>query len=166
MASMLRWLLVYSLCRPLVETVHALLHSIGDTRGFAAFVAVQTGILVVAAPLLTLSLGVEGTALAANLAALVGTVLALRRSRRHAEVPWVPSFAPPLLAAAAAAALRLWAGPLIDGFPAPLGLGLGTALFGLAYGAVLLGLERRTLPNELRTLHRLLRKDGDGDRSN
>ena len=103
LASLLRWLLLYSLCRPLLETVQALLRSIGDTRGFAAFAAVQAGVLVVAAPLLTSSLGVEGTALSMNLAALVGTVLALRRSGRYAEVPWMRSFAPPLLAAAAAA---------------------------------------------------------------
>ena len=94
-----------------------------------------------------------------NLAALVGTVLALRRSRRYAEVPWVRSFAPPLLAAAAAAALRLWVTPLIEEFPELVALILGAALFGLAYGAALLGLERRTLLHELRTLRRVLRKE-------
>ena len=159
LASLLRWLLLYSLCRPLLETVQALLRSIGDTRGFAAFAAVQAGVLVVAAPLLTRSLGIEGAALAVNLAALVGTVLALRRSGRYAEVPWVRSFAPPLLAAAAAAALRLWAGPWIEGLPELAALILGTALFGLAYGAALLGLERRALLNELHTLWRVLRKE-------
>ena len=152
LATILRWLLLYSLCRPLLETVLALLRSIGDTRGFAVLAAVQAGVLVVAAPLLTGRMGIEGTALAVNLAALVGTVLALRHSRRHAEVPWFRSFAPPMLAAAAAAALRLWASPFIDGFPDPAALVLGTALFGLAYGATLLGLERRTLVRELRTL--------------
>ena len=159
LASILRWLLVYSLCRPLLETVQALLRSIGDTRGFAAFAAVQAGVLLLAAPLLTRDMGIEGTALAMNLAALVGTVLALRRSSRYAEVPWVRSFAPPLLAAAAAAALRLWAAPLIKEFPELVALILGAALFGLAYGAALLGLERRTLLNELRTLRRVLRKE-------
>ena len=162
LASLLRWLLVYSLCRPLVETVHALLQSVGDTRGFAAIAAVQAGILVVAAPLLTRSLGIEGTALSMNLALLVGTVLALRRSSRYAEVPWIRSFAPPLLAAAAAAALRLWAAPFIDGFTEPLAFVLGTALFGLAYGAALLGLERETLLNELRTLRQVLKRERDG----
>ena len=155
----MRWLLLYSLCRPLLETVLALLRSIGDTRGFAAFAAVQAGVLVVAAPLLTRSLGVEGTALSMSLAALVGTVLALRRSGRYAEVPWVRSFALPLLAAAAAAALRLWAGPYMEGLPDLLALVLGAAIFGTAYSAALLGLERRTLPNELRTLWRMLRKE-------
>ena len=160
LASILRWLLVYSLCRPLAETVHALLRSTGDTREFAALVAVQAALLVVAAPLLTGGMGIEGTALAVNLAALAGTVLALRRSRRYAEVPWVRSFAPPLLAAAAAAALRLWAGPLIEGLPELVSLVLGVAIFGIAYGAALLGLERRTLPGELRTLRRTLLEKG------
>ena len=166
LASLLRWLLVYSLCRPVLEAVRSLLQSIGDPRGFAAFSAVQAGVLVIAAPLLTRDMGVEGTALAMNLAALVGTVLALRRSGRYAEVPWVRSFAPPLLAAAAAAALRLWAGPLIEGLPGPAALILGAALFGIAYGAALLGLERKTLVNELRTLWRVLRKGEGGERRN
>ena len=161
LASILRWLLLYSLCRPLLETVLALLRSIGDTRGFAALAAVQAGILVVAAPLLTGRMGIEGAALAVNLAALVGTVLALRLARRYAEVPWVRSFAPPLLAAAAAAALRLWAGPFMEGLPELAALVLGGALFGLAYGAALLGLERRTLVRELRTLGQVLRKRDD-----
>ena len=158
LASILRWLLLYSLCRPLLETAQALLRSIGDTRGFAGFAAVQAGVLVVAAPLFTLGMGIEGTALAMNLAALVGMVLALRRSGRYADVPWTRSFAPPLLAAAAAGALRLWATPLIEGFPEPAALVLGAGLFGLAYGTALLGLERHTLPNELRTLVQVLGK--------
>ncbi len=159
LASILRWLLIYSLCRPVVEAVRSLLQSIGDPRGFAAFSAVQAGLLLVAAPALTHTQGIEGTAMAMNLAALVGTVLALRHSRRYAEVPWIRSFAPPLLAAAAAAALRLWAGPFIEGFPATAALILGAALFGLAYGAALLSLERRTLLNELRTLRQVLGKE-------
>ena len=152
LATILRWLLVYSLCRPVLEAVRSLLQSIGDPRGFAAFVAVQSGVLLVTAPTLTHTQGIEGTAMAMNLAALVGTVLALRRSSRYAEVPWVRSFAPPLLAAAAAGALRLWAAPFIEGFTELVALVLGAGLFGLAYGAALLALERRTLLNELRTL--------------
>ena len=159
LASILRWLVVYSLCRPVLEAVRSLLQSIGDPRGFAAFSAVQAGVLLVAAPALTHTQGIEGTAMAMNLAALVGTVLALRRGRRYAEVPWIRSFAPPLLAAAAAAALRLWAAPFMEGFPELAALFLGGALFGLTYGAALLGLERRTLLNELRTLRQVLRKD-------
>ena len=45
MASILRWLLLFSLCRPLLEAAHALLRSIGDPRGSAAFVAVQAVVL-------------------------------------------------------------------------------------------------------------------------
>ena len=117
MASILRWLLLFSLCRPLLEAVHALLRSIGDPRGSAAFVAVQAAVLLVAAPLLTRDFAIEGTAMAMNLAALLGTLVALHRSARHVEVPWLRSIAPPLLAAGVAAGARLAAGPLIEGFP-------------------------------------------------
>ena len=129
MASILRWLLLFSLCRPLLEVVHAMLRSIGDPRGSALFASVQAGLLLVAAPLLTRSHAIEGTAMAMNLAALAGTVVALHRSGRFVDVPWVRSMTPPVLAAAVAAGARLLAGDFIGGLSTPVGLVLGGALF-------------------------------------
>ena len=152
MASILRWLLLFSLCRPLLEAVHALLRSIGDPRGSAAFAAVQAAVLLLAAPLLTRSHAIEGTAMAMNLAALAGTVVALHRSARFVDVPWVRSMTPPLLAAAVATSARLVASDLINGFSTPVALVLGAAFFVFFYAVALLGMERRTLLNEMRTL--------------
>ena len=156
MASILRWLLLFSLCRPLLEAVHALLRSIGDPRGSAAFVALQGTVLLFAAPLLTRSHAIEGTAMAMNLAAFVGIVAALYRTARFVEVPWVRSIAPPLLAAGAAAAARLGAGPLLEGFPTAAALVLGGGIFVCSYGIALLCMEGRALLDELRTLRGLL----------
>ena len=157
MASILRWLLLFSLCRPLLEAVHALLRSIGDPRGSAAFVAVQAAVLLAAAPLLTRDFAIEGTAMAMNLAALAGTVVALHRSARHVEVPWVRSIAPPLLAAGVAAGARLAAGPLIEGFPTAVAFVLGAGIFVCSYGVALLAFEGRGLIEELRTFRGILR---------
>ena len=152
MASILRWLLLFSLCRPLLEVVHAMLRSIGDPRGSALFVSVQAGLLLVAAPLLTHSHAIEGTAMAMNLAAMAGTVVALHRSARFVEVPWVRSIAPPLLSTGAASAVRLAVGPLLEGFPTAVAFVLGAGLFVLSYGVALLCMEGRGLLNEVRTL--------------
>ena len=166
MASILRWLILFSLCRPLLEAVHALLRSIGDPRGSAAFVAVQAAVLLAAAPLLTRSHAIEGTAMAMNLAALVGTLVALHRSARFVEVPWLRSMTPPLVAAGVACAARLAAAPLIEGFPTAVALLLGAGLFVFSYGIALFCMEGRGLLKELRTLGRVFRKDslteGDG----
>ena len=166
MASILRWLVLFSLCRPLLEAVHALLRSIGDPRGSAAFVAVQAAVLLAAAPLLTRSHAIEGAAMAMNLAALVGTLVALHRSARFVEVPWLRSMSPPLVAAGAACAARLAAGPLLEGFPTAIVLLLGAGLFVCSYGIALLCMEGRGLLNEMRTLGRIFRKgaltEGDG----
>ena len=160
MASILRWLLLFSLCRPLLEAVHALLRSIGDPRGSAAFAAVQAAVLLVAAPLLTGSHAIEGTAMAMNLAALAGTLAALYRSARFVDVPWLRSLAPPLVAAAAAAGVRVAAGPLIEGLPTAAALVLGAGVFVLSYGIALLCMEGRGLLNELRTLRQVFGKSG------
>ena len=159
MASILRWLILFSLCRPLLEAVHALLRSIGDPRGSAAFVGVQAALLLVAAPLLTRSHAIEGTAMAMSLAALVGTIIALHRSSRFVEVPWLRSIAPPLLAAGAATGARLAAGPLIEPFPTTLAFLLGGGLFVFSYGAALLCMEGRALLSEVRTLFRTLHEE-------
>lgn len=162
MVPILRFLLLFSVCRPLLEAVQALLRSIGDPRGFAALVSVQAAVLLVAAPLLTRSFGIGGTAAAMSLTALIGTVLALRRSSRFVDVPWVRSFAPPLAAAALAAVLRFTAGSFIESLPGLAALVLGIAIFSFAYGAALLALEGRTLLDELRTLRGVFKKDGAG----
>ena len=152
MASILRWLLIFSLCRPLLEAVHALLRSIGDPRGSAVFAGVQAAVLLVAAPLLTRSHAIEGTAMAMNLAALLGTLVALHRSARFVDIPWVRSIAPPMVAAGVAIAARLAAGQLFEGFSTPVGLVLGATFFVLSYLLTLVAIEGRALLDQLRTL--------------
>ena len=159
MAQILRFLLLYSLCRPLLEAAQTLLRSIGDPRGFAAIYAAQVATILVAAPLLTHAFAVKGTAMAMSLTALIGMLLALGRSNRYVDVPWVRSFAPPLLAAAGTAAIRWAADPFINTVQDLPALILGIVIFVFAYGAALLALERGTLLNEMRTLRSALRNE-------
>ena len=129
MVPILRILLLYSLCRPLLEAFQTLLRSTGDPRGFAAVFSIQAALLLVAAPFLTYTMGVEGTAWAMNLTTIVGLVIALRRSTRYVNVPWVSSLVPPLAAAGGATGLRLAAEPLMVGLFDILGSGLGNNFF-------------------------------------
>ncbi|MDP6776742.1 MAG: polysaccharide biosynthesis C-terminal domain-containing protein, partial [Candidatus Latescibacteria bacterium] len=163
MASILRWLVIFSLCRPVQDDVHSLLLGIGQPRRIVQFVAIQAGILFLAAPLLTRSLGVKGTALSMDVMAAVGIVLALRCASRYVDVPWIRSLAPPLLSAAAALVLRLTlSGPLAR-LPDLVGLLAGGAVFLVLYGAALLAMERRTLLDEFRTVWVSIRSGDDPD---
>ena len=151
-----RCLLLFSLCRPVVDTAQALLRSVGDPRGIFWFELSQAILLVVAAPLLTLRMGVRGTALAMGLMALVGVVLAMRRTGKFTDVPLVRTFAPAVVAASAATGVRLLLGGLLDGLPPILLLVGGCTLFGLAYAIFLLAIEGKSLLAELSTLRRSL----------
>ena len=56
----LRALLLFTVCRPLIEAVFALLRSIGDARGIVGFTAFQVLVLAVLAPTLTFQMGDRG----------------------------------------------------------------------------------------------------------
>lgn len=163
MASVLRWLAVYSLCRPVQDDVHSLLLGIGQPRRIVRFIAIQAGILLLLAPLLTRSLGVRGTALSMDAMAGVGIVLALRCAARYVDVSWTRTLAPPLLSAAAALALRLaLSGPLAR-LPDLAALLAGGTVFLVLYAAALLAMERRTLLDEFRTIWVSIKSGGDPD---
>ena len=160
--GILRLLVIYSICRPLQETVHALLRGIGDARGMVGFALVQTLLLLVAAPLLARSHGLEGVAIGMNGVALVGIALAFGRVARFVDVPWARTLAPPLLAGVAGFGLRLGAEEVIAPLPDLPAVVAGVACFGLGYALVLFALERDSLMAEFRTLVAVLRKGEDG----
>lgn len=160
-----RCLLLFSLCRPVVDTAQALLRSVGDPRGIFWFELVQAILLVVAAPLLTLQLGVRGTALAMGLMALVGVVLAVRRTGRYADVPALSTFGPALLAASVAAGIRVSLGGFFDSLQIAAALPLGIGVFAAAYCTALLAVERQMLLKELGTLWNALTATGQSPTS-
>ena len=155
--GVLRFLVIYSICRPVLESVHALLRGIGDARGMIGFAAVQAAILLGAAPVLAKSHGIEGVAVSMNLMALAGTALALRRVVRYVDVPWMRTLAPPLVAGSAAAAIRIYAEPAIAALPDLLAVVAGITCFAAGYAALLFALERGSLVAECRTLLAVLR---------
>ena len=157
--GVLRFLVIYSICRPLLEAVHALLRGIGEARGMIGFAAVQAVVLLLATPLLADSYGIEGVAMGMNMTALIGATLGLRRISRHVDVPWMRTLAPPLLAGVAATAIRIYAEGFIGEFPNLLALISGIACFSVCYVVFLFALEGRTLVGEFRTLLAVLRNN-------
>ena len=161
MVPALRYLILYSACRPLLDDIHALLMGVGDPKRVVGFTSVQAGLLLLSAPLLTSRLGIEGTALSMDLMALIGLVLALYFIRRYVDLPLASTFVPPLVAGCVGGVARLGVADAAARLPLPLAVITGGAIFSLAYAATLLALERRALLDELRTVWTALRAGPD-----
>ena len=158
-APLLQMLVVYSLCRPVLEDLYALFQGLGDLKGIILFASVQAGLLIVLVPLLIQPLGPIGAAIGMDLAVMAGLALAVRRATRYVDVPWLRTALPPLLSATAALAVRLAVGRFIEPLSPPLAILSGIVCFSLVYAAVLLALEGRTLLDEFRTVRNSFRKE-------
>ena len=156
MVPVVRCLVLFSLCRPVLDTAQALLRSVGDPRGIFWFELTQALFLLATGPALIQRLGIEGMALVVGVMAAIGTVMALIRTGRYADVPALGTFGPALLAAAAATAVRMALAGALGELPTLAALPLGMAIFAIAYAAVLFAVERRALLNELATLRTLM----------
>lgn len=152
LVPILRWLVVYSLCRPLLDDVYTLFLGMGKPNIFAQITAIQAGLLLFLAPILTGRFGPEGAAMSMGLMALVGIVLAFRAASRHVDIPWYRAFVPPLLAAGAAFAVRLAFADFVGSLPTLLSLIAGAILICSTYGLGLLVLEGRELREEFQRL--------------
>ena len=152
LVPVLRWLILYSLCRPALDDVYFLLYGVGEPRLITRYVSLQAGSLLVLAPLLTTHLGTEGAAIGMDAAVLAGILVAMRAVRKHVDIAWMRVFGPPLIAGAAAAALRLAVADQIAALTAYAALISGTAVVGAAYASVLILLERRELTAEFHLL--------------
>ena len=95
---LLQSLIVYSLCRPILDDLHALFYSVGSPLSIARFAAIQGLILLILAPLLAREMGIYGIALSMNIMAFVGLILALIFARRFVDIPITKTFGPPLIA--------------------------------------------------------------------
>ena len=161
MVPVLRYLILYSLCRPLLDDIHTLFLAVGASKSIAGFASVQAGLLLIVAPILTSRLGVEGTAISMDVMALIGLALALRYTRKYVDLPLAPTFVPPLIAACVGLGVRLSVAEPIAHLPDLIEVIAGGLIFSLAYAAALFSIERRTLVEELRTVWTALRAGTD-----
>jgi O-antigen/teichoic acid export membrane protein len=156
MVSPLRWLLVYSLLRPIYDDTGAFFTAIGKPRTISLILATQAVIMFFLVPLLTWYFGIVGTAVAADIVMLVGVVLAYRKVSEHIDLPYTKIFVMPLVCVIIAY-LSYY---LIDrhvSFSLPIvNLMAGAGFFLAVYCAVLMYFER----DEVRKFFKLATEKG------
>lgn len=106
-AALLRFLIVYSVLRPLLDDAGALFTAIGQPRRITLVLGAQAVILIVAATPLTLALGTSGTAIGVGIAFACGIVLAYHLVARAIPLDLARLFLPALVAALGSTALYL-----------------------------------------------------------
>ena len=156
-APLLQWLIIYSLCRPLLDDVHALFYSIGSPKSIAKFSAAQALILLILAPYLAHHLDAIGIAISMNAIAIVGLILALILVRAYVDIPIAKTFAPPLIAAAIGTGMHFAFAEWLNTLPILMGVLAGSAIFTLSYSIGLLLVERKTLIDEIKTVIRTIK---------
>jgi PST family polysaccharide transporter len=156
-AIFVRALLVVVVCRPFFEDLAALLGAIGRPR--LAAVASWSGALTLlglGAPL-TVAAGGVGAAVAVGLAYLVATLVAYRCVRGVVALPVVEVVGPVALAFLVGGVVAVVVAAVVGDLVLPVRLALEAGLPLLAFGAVLLLLERRRLIDRVRDALRLAR---------
>jgi len=158
-AVLLRYLIVYSVLRPLLDDTGALFAAIGQPRRITLVLITQAVTLAVVATPLTLALGAVGTALGVGVAFIVGIGLTYRFVSQTLTINLPRVFLPPAFATAGSLALYWGLTRLVDLNVLPLLLRVlvkGGAAAGIFFVLVLL-LEQRTLLERISYIWSLLR---------
>ena len=158
-AVLLRYLIVYSVLRPLLDDTGALFAAIGQPRRITLVLISQAVTLVAVATPLTLTLGAAGTAVGVGVAFVVGIGLTYWFVSKTLIINLVRVFAPPTLATISTLALYWILTHLVDLNVLPLllrVLGKGGFAAGVFFAIILL-LEQRALFERIGYIWRLLR---------
>jgi len=156
-APLLQWLIIYSLCRPILDDVHALFYSAGSPKSIAKFASAQALILLILAPYLAHHMDEIGIAISMNAIALVGLILALILVRTYVDIPIAKTYAPPLIAAAIGTGMHFASAEWLNTLPILIGVLAGSTIFTTGYGIGLLIVERKTLIDEIKTVIRAIK---------
>ncbi|MEW5718219.1 MAG: polysaccharide biosynthesis C-terminal domain-containing protein, partial [Chloroflexota bacterium] len=157
-AILLRFLIAYSLLRPLLDDTGALFVAIGQPKRVTIVLTTQAALLILAATPLTLTLDAIGTSIGVGVAFVVGIALTYRFVSQTIPIDLARVFAPAIIAAAGSSVFYLFLARLFDFNLLPLLLrvivkgGLAASIF---FAMVLL-LERRALFDRVNYVRRLL----------
>ena len=158
-APLLRFLVAYSVLRPLLDDTGAFFNAIGRPKRITFVLVFQAITLVVFATPLTLAFNATGTAIGVGIAFLVGVALTYYFVSRTISVDLIHLFLPPTIAAVGSLASYFVFASLVDLNPLPLLLRVvvkGGFTASIFYAIVLL-LERRALAERVKYIWRLLR---------
>ena len=158
-AILLRFLIGYSVLRPLLDDTGALFTAIGKPKLVTLVLITQAITLMVVAMPLTIFYGAIGTAIGVGAAFLVGIVLAYHFVNRTLNIRLRSVFTPPIIATLASVALYFFFSRLVDLNSLPLFLRV-MVKGGFTAGAFLLilaALEPHVLLGRVSIIWRLLR---------
>ncbi|HKZ87197.1 MAG TPA: oligosaccharide flippase family protein [Anaerolineae bacterium] len=158
-ASLLRFLIGYSVLRPLLDDTGALFVATGQPKRVTILLAVQAATLAILATPLTLAFGAIGTAIGVGVAFTVGIAVAYAFVSRTISIDLVRIFLPPAIACAGSLALYFAFADWIDLNTLPL-LARVLVKGGIAAGvffAILLALRRGEMFFRIRYIWNLLR---------
>jgi lipopolysaccharide exporter len=157
-APLLRFLIVYSVLRPLLDDTGALFTATGKPRRISTVLSVQALVLIVAATPLTFQFGAVGTAIGVGIAFIVGITLAYRFLTREIDLSLTRAFRTPALGLLAGLAgwggISQWAA--LPDLPLPVRIIVGGGVAAGAYFAVVLLVERSVVFERLHMIWRLL----------
>ncbi len=158
-ATLLRFLIGYSVMRPLLDDTGALFAAIGQPKRITVVLVVQALTLILAATPLTLAFGAVGTAVGVGVAFAVGIALTYRFVSRTITVDVVRLFLPPTVAAIGSIAIYFALAGLIDlnALPILVRVIVKGGIAVAAFGAIDLLLERHVLVERVGYLWQLLR---------
>ena len=158
-ALFLRFLVVYSLLRPLLDNAGSLFVAVGQPQRRTVVRAVQAVALIAVATPLTLAYGAVGTCVGVGIAFVVGLVLTYRYVRQTVALSLKDAFAAPALAAALSMAAYLLLASSVDLNVLPLAVRVVVkATFAVAgFFAVMLAAQPKRLIERSSYVWRLLR---------
>jgi PST family polysaccharide transporter len=159
-AVLLRFLIGYSVLRPLLDDTGALYTALGQPRRVTLVLGVQALTLIAVATPLTLQFDAVGTAIGVGVAFVAGIGLTYYLVSRTLTVPLTRLFLPPMIASVASLILYWSLTQMVDLNVLPLfgRVVLKGGFVALTFMAIVVLIERRTLLERVNYLWRLVRR--------
>lgn len=156
----LRYLVGYSVLRPLLDDTGALFTAVGQPQRFTATVVIQAIALVMLATPLTILYGSAGTALGVGMSFVIGIVFTYYFVTRTIPIKLIPLFLPPVFATLSSAILGLWFNqlPIFTNWPLWLIVLVKGSAVATTFITVMLIIQGRTAVDRVRYMWALLRK--------
>ncbi|MCI0477107.1 MAG: oligosaccharide flippase family protein [Anaerolineales bacterium] len=161
-AILLRFLVGYSVLRPLLDDTGALFTASGKPERITTVLVVQAGTLIVVGIPLTLAFAAIGTAIAVGVAFVVGIALTYRFIARAIPIDLLRVFAPSVLAALVSIALYFVFTQAVNlnALPLIIRVIVKGGVAGGLYGAIIVLIERRAFFERVGYIARLARGNG------
>jgi lipopolysaccharide exporter len=162
-ALFLRFLVIYSLARPLLDNAGSLFISTGHPRRSTTMAIIQALTLTAIATPLTVLYGTVGTCVGVGISFLVALLLAWRYARQTLTLPLWDIFGAPVVAAAMSllAYLFLTRGFNLNALSLPVRIGAKASLVSLTFCLTVLAIQPRQLIERAKYVWRLLRAKED-----